>query len=131
MDNNHIDDPFEYLAGRSCGKSDWLNRYSIDWLNRQCKCVINLEGLNGKWMDIIIKEAEIFKLQNQLNLAIHEERYEDCIPLKKQIEELEEKLRKEAKKKGLGKERSAAYIFGTLRKMGWKPEYQKRHQSRG
>ncbi len=34
---------------------------------------------------------------------------------------LEQKLKKEAKKKGLGKKRSNAYVYGTLRKMGWKP----------
>ena len=35
--------------------------------------------------------------------------------------ELEEKLEKKAKKLGLGKKRSDAYIYGTMRKLGWKP----------
>lgn len=35
---------------------------------------------------------------------------------------LENKLKKEAKKKGLSKKRAAAYIYGTLRKTGWTPK---------
>jgi hypothetical protein len=35
---------------------------------------------------------------------------------------LEKALKKAAKKKGLSKKRAAAYIFGTLRKTGWKPK---------
>ena len=35
--------------------------------------------------------------------------------------ELELKLMKEAKSKGLSKERTNAYVYGTLRKTGWKP----------
>lgn len=35
---------------------------------------------------------------------------------------LEEKLKREAKKKGLKGKRAAAYVFGTLRKTGWKPK---------
>jgi hypothetical protein len=35
---------------------------------------------------------------------------------------LEEKLKKEANKKHLGKERTGAYIYGTLRKTGWVPK---------
>ena len=34
---------------------------------------------------------------------------------------LEDKLKKEAKSKGLGKERTNAYVYGTLRKTGWVP----------
>jgi hypothetical protein len=34
---------------------------------------------------------------------------------------LEEKLKREARKKGLSKERMGAYVYGTLRKTGWKP----------
>lgn len=34
---------------------------------------------------------------------------------------LERKLKKEAAKKHLGKKRTNAYVYGTLRKMGWKP----------
>jgi hypothetical protein len=35
---------------------------------------------------------------------------------------LEEKLKREAKKKGLKGERADAYVYGTLRKTGWKPQ---------
>jgi hypothetical protein len=35
--------------------------------------------------------------------------------------ELEMKLKKEAHKKGLGEERTNAYVYGTMRKTGWKP----------
>lgn len=34
---------------------------------------------------------------------------------------VELKLRREAKKKGFGKNRTGAYVYGTLRRMGWKP----------
>lgn len=34
---------------------------------------------------------------------------------------LEAKLKREAKKKHLGKKRTGAYVYGTLRKLGWKP----------
>ena len=34
---------------------------------------------------------------------------------------LEKKLKKQAKKRGLGKERTNAYVYGTLRKTGWTP----------
>ena len=34
---------------------------------------------------------------------------------------LELKLMKEAKSKGLSKERANAYVYGTLRKTGWHP----------
>jgi hypothetical protein len=35
--------------------------------------------------------------------------------------ELEKKLRKEAVAKGLKDERRDAYVYGTMRKTGWKP----------
>jgi len=35
---------------------------------------------------------------------------------------LERKLKSQAKKKGLGKKRMGAYVYGTLRKVGWKPK---------
>jgi len=35
---------------------------------------------------------------------------------------IERKLKKEAKKKGLSKERTGAYVYGTMRKLGWKPK---------
>ena len=34
---------------------------------------------------------------------------------------LEEKLRRQARKLGIKGARRDAYVFGTLRKMGWKP----------
>ena len=38
---------------------------------------------------------------------------------------LEQQLRKEASKKGLTKKRADAYVYGTLRKTGWKPNRKK------
>ncbi len=38
---------------------------------------------------------------------------------------LEMELRKLASKKGLKGKRKAAYIFGTMRKTGWKPSREK------
>jgi len=38
---------------------------------------------------------------------------------------LESKLKREAKKKGLKGKRAAKYVYGTLRKTGWKPEREK------
>lgn len=35
--------------------------------------------------------------------------------------ELEQKLKKEAGKKGFKGERKKRYVYGTLRKTGWKP----------
>lgn len=35
---------------------------------------------------------------------------------------LERKLKRQAKKKGFGKKRTAAYVYGTLRSTGWKPK---------
>lgn len=37
---------------------------------------------------------------------------------------LEAKLKRTARRRGYGKKRSAAYVYGALRKTGWKP---KRH----
>lgn len=39
---------------------------------------------------------------------------------------LENKLKKEAKKRGLSKEKAGAYVYGTLRKTGWKPKKKKK-----
>lgn len=39
--------------------------------------------------------------------------------------ELERKLRKEAEDKGLSGDRADAYVYGTLRKTGWKPDREK------
>lgn len=36
--------------------------------------------------------------------------------------EMEKKLKKEAKKKGLHGKRADAYVYGTMRKTGWKPK---------
>jgi hypothetical protein len=36
--------------------------------------------------------------------------------------EMERKLKKEAHKKGLKGERADAYVYGTMRKQGWKPK---------
>ena len=39
---------------------------------------------------------------------------------------MEEELKKQARKKGLKGKRANAYIYGTLRKTGWKPSTQKK-----
>ena len=39
---------------------------------------------------------------------------------------MERKLKAEAKKKGFKGKRAAAYIYGTMRKTGWKPSKQKK-----
>lgn len=39
---------------------------------------------------------------------------------------LERKLKRAAKKKGLGKKRTAALVYGTMRKTGWKPKKKKK-----
>lgn len=39
--------------------------------------------------------------------------------------ELERKLKTKARKKGFSKKRANAYVYGTLRKTGWKPSHQK------
>ncbi len=39
--------------------------------------------------------------------------------------ELELELKRRAEKKGFSKKRAGAYIYGTLRKTGWKPSTQK------
>jgi hypothetical protein len=39
---------------------------------------------------------------------------------------LEKELKKEAKKKGLKDSRADAYVYGTMRKTGWKPTREKR-----
>lgn len=40
--------------------------------------------------------------------------------------ELENKLKREAKKMGLTGARAAAYVYGTMRKTGWVPSTQKK-----
>lgn len=39
-------------------------------------------------------------------------------------EEMERKLKAQAKKKGFSKERTARYVYGTMRKTGWVPSTQ-------
>ena len=39
---------------------------------------------------------------------------------------LEAELKRRAKKKGFSKKRTGAYVYGTLRKTGWKPSTQKK-----
>jgi len=36
--------------------------------------------------------------------------------------EMEQKLKKQARKKGLAGKRADAYVYGTMRKTGWKPK---------
>lgn len=38
---------------------------------------------------------------------------------------MEKRLKKSAKKKGLKGKRAKAYIYGTMRKTGWKPKREK------
>lgn len=44
---------------------------------------------------------------------------------------LEEKLRKEALAKGLRGERIDAYVYGALRKQGWRPQKEKKKVDKG
>ena len=44
---------------------------------------------------------------------------------------LEKELKEEAKKKGFTGERADAYVYGTLRKAGWKPSTQKKGGKKG
>ena len=41
--------------------------------------------------------------------------------------QLEQKLKRQAKKKKLPKARADAYVYGTLRKTGWRPAREKRN----
>ena len=40
---------------------------------------------------------------------------------------LEKKLKKQAHKKGFGKERTNAYVYGTMRNTGWTPSTQRKN----
>ena len=41
--------------------------------------------------------------------------------------ELEQRLKRQARKKGLSKERTGAYVYGTMQKVtDWKPKQKKR-----
>lgn len=44
--------------------------------------------------------------------------------------EQERKLKRQATRKGLTGKRRNAYVYGTLRKMGWKPMREKRSHKR-
>jgi len=48
---------------------------------------------------------------------------EDMMPKK-----MEEKLKREAHKKGLRGEALRAYVYGTMRKSGWKPNREKKRK---
>lgn len=43
-------------------------------------------------------------------------------------EAMEQSLKKAARKKGLSKEKAGAYVYGTMRKTGWKPAREKSHK---
>lgn len=43
---------------------------------------------------------------------------------------MEQALKREAKKKHLSKERTGAYVYGTMRKTGWVPSTQKKSQKK-
>jgi hypothetical protein len=44
--------------------------------------------------------------------------------------ELEQKLKKQARARGFGKERTGAYVYGTLRNTGWKPNKESKNNSK-
>jgi hypothetical protein len=44
--------------------------------------------------------------------------------------ELEDKLKRQARRKGMKGERADAYVYGTLRKTGWKPDREKKRGTR-
>ena len=39
---------------------------------------------------------------------------------------MEQALKRQARRKGLSKKRADAYVYGTLRKTGWKPSREKK-----
>ena len=43
-------------------------------------------------------------------------------PSEKTLKKVDSQLREQAKKKNMSKEKTDAYVFGTKRKMGWKPK---------
>ncbi len=45
--------------------------------------------------------------------------------------EMERKLKREAKSKGLKGKRANAYVYGTMRKTGWTPSTQKKSSKKG
>jgi len=46
-------------------------------------------------------------------------------------EAMERALKATARKRHYGKERTGAYVYGTMRKTGWKPNREKRKKRRG
>ena len=67
-------------------------------------------------------------LQQTIELKRESERETDREREREEVEEKEGKVRKgkEAKEKGLSKKATDAYVYGTLRKMGWKPKPKKK-----
>lgn len=45
--------------------------------------------------------------------------------------ELERKLKAEARRKGLKGKKADAYVYGTLRKTGWRPKGERREKANG
>lgn len=43
---------------------------------------------------------------------------------------MEQSLAREAEKRGYGKERAGAFVYGTMRKTGWKPSREKKKVKR-
>ena len=43
---------------------------------------------------------------------------------------MEQKLTREAAKRGYGQERTGAFVYGTMRKTGWKPSREKKQVRR-
>jgi hypothetical protein len=43
---------------------------------------------------------------------------------------MEEALKREAAKKGLTGDRYNAFVYGSLRKIGWKPKREKKHDKK-
>ncbi|MEA1925861.1 MAG: hypothetical protein U9M90_01265 [Patescibacteria group bacterium] len=43
---------------------------------------------------------------------------------------IERKLKRQAKKKRLSQKRSGAYIYGTMKKLGWKPKKKREKQQK-
>lgn len=44
-------------------------------------------------------------------------------------EAMERELKKTAKKRGYGEKRTGAYVYGTMRKTGWKPSHEKKKKN--
>ena len=45
-------------------------------------------------------------------------------------EEMERELKRTAKKRGYSKKRAGAYVYGTMRKTGWRPSREKRKRAK-